>query len=271
MGDVYGMGTGGVERPAPRNGASILRRRCDALDAQAVAPILMRHLNMLRLDAMEACTRAGGLLVDNVAPPAAESIVAELRGLGEDCIIVPAAGIVPLPARQVVHSASLTQATVRFTDGAGRETEAAWSQGAALVMGSVPMEETEMKSVPTPLWKRPVVGRVPIATTTTEMVTTRKPETVVDIAFLDPLVCYRIIARQFDYSILADQLQLTAEANIVLLGRWFAYEMPHARTNFDAGALMKTGHVQIGTYENHALGNVLQWLVNLAVHDRAGK
>lgn len=269
MGQSYGEGFPEAGQGASRSGVSILLERCDGIDPKAIAPILMQRLGMVRIDAVEACERGGGVLADNVDRAAAEAVVADLKALGEPCVIVPAAGVVPLPRREVAHAARLKEKEAFFVEETGQEAEEPWSKGVALAFCNVIIDETEMKLVPVPRLLQPInpLTMAPIRPGLKQevLLETREPESVIDVIFANPPRAYRIYGKAFDYEILGDQKQESWEANILTLARWLLYAMPQARANFDAKALMQTGRVNLATYEGQYLRNVLCWLLNLSI------
>ena len=103
---------------APRDGVTIIRRKSGNLNLEVFAPILIQDLGMPKADATHACARPDGLFLDNIAPSAAQAIADALHAHGEDCLVVPASEIVPLPASRPVHSATLHKDGVTFTDAA---------------------------------------------------------------------------------------------------------------------------------------------------------
>jgi hypothetical protein len=259
-------------QPRARVGATVMRRRGGEIDAPTVASILVKRLGIPKLDALEACTRGGGILADNVDPAAAEGLAADLKALGEDCIVVPAGEIVTLSGRRAVHAAHLTHTEAAFVDADGHATEAPWSQGVALVAGAVGVMETELEEHPVSVWRERInlVG-LPVPRSEAWEVTKTETEELVDVVFTAPLRWYRINARQFDFSILGQQEQPGSDANIHTLARWLVYAMPHVRTNFDNEQLLKTGQLPLETYPEHHFRNVLSWLTNLALHDQPEK
>jgi len=89
-----------------------------------------------------------------------------------------------------------------------------------------------------------------------------------DLVSADGSLYFRTDARQFDYSILGDQLQAGSTANILTLARWLLTYMPALRTNIDARQLRDKGTAPLAMHSPHGLVQVSQWLLNLANFDK---
>jgi hypothetical protein len=261
--------------PPARTGVTIIRRCADRLALDVFVPLLTEHLGMHRTDAAMACACPAGIFVDNVPRAAAERLAAALRASGEDCAVVPAVSIAPLPVRQPVRAARLGRDGLALVDPRGRQWVEPWSDGLALAMGAVEVPATTSRRVwsPRPVWsgqdQDSPLWRSEEATrggSSSWSVTKTAAEAVVDLVFADPLRCYRIEARAFDYRLLGEQQQPGSDANFLTLIRWLVHAMPQACANFDAEELLRSGRVPRERLSEQSFDAILHWLINLAPH-----
>ena len=256
---------------APRDGVTIIRRKSGNLNLEVFAPILIQDLGMPKADATHACARPDGLFLDNIAPSAAQAIADALHAHGEDCLVVPASEIVPLPASRPVHSATLHKDGVTFTDAAGKTAEESWNSGLAVAVGHVVVEVEELKQVHRSLINQQFTSRgVPVGPQK-ELFLRTGPQTepLISVVFADLSRAYRIYARAFDYEALGDQRKEDSADNFMTLARWLLFAMPHSRTNIDAPALEQTGTTALPEYPSEVVFHgVTHWLINLALRDK---
>lgn len=262
-------------REKSREGATIIRARYGRLDIEVFPALLAEHAGMHRIDAAKACGEGAGILVDNDDIDKAEALAKALQEHDEDCFVVPAKSIVPLPRARPIHSARLVQSDLGPVDAAGNRESAPWENAIVLAMARVSVEASETQLSPDgPLTRRlPYVGvggaaGVALGMTLSsggDLKTVKKSatHTFLDIVFRGPLRRYRIEARQFDYSILGKQLQASSAANIRMLARWFIHAADHMRTHFDTDHLMATGQVRLPSLSVRQFNNLVHWLTNL--------
>ena len=260
---------------APRDGVTVIRRKGEPLNIQIFAPILMQDLGMLKADATHACARQDGLFLDNIDAAAAQTIADALHARGEECLIVPASEIVPLPANRPVHSAELHRDGVILTDAAGQTVQESWGSGLAVAAGHVVVEVEELKLVHRSLLNQQIATPVrgwrsgPGPQEDMFLRTGPQSEPLISLVFADLSHCYRIYARAFDYEALGDQLKEDSAENFLTLARWLLYAMPRSRTNIDAPALEQTGTTALPQYPSEvAFHGVTHWLINLALRDK---
>ena len=264
----------GDPREKPRTGATIIQSECGRLDIELFPPLLMEYAGMHKPDATRACASEGGLLVDNVDCDVAETLAEVLKAHGEDCFVVPAADVIPLPRERQTHAARLTPSDLGPVDAAGRVEAAPWEKAIALAMGQVAVVDTRVKSADGVLSHRlsaatrmggvgvvaAGIGSSPGRKTTVKR---SRSQVLMDIVFLGKLRRYRIESREFDYKILGDQRQPGSEANIRALARCFLRAAPGMRTNFDAKRLMATGAASIPRYSECDFDETVHWLINM--------
>ena len=268
----------------PRDGSTLIRRRAGRLDLETFAPLFAQSLGIYKGDATKLCMQEDPLLLDNIEPPKAQAVMEALAAHGEDCFIIPAADLVPLPRRKPAHALKLTQEEIGFVDAAGGVESVPWGQAIVLVAGHVPFTTTDRKAVvgfgllgrklnygaaaaglgagAAVLLQNAIDGGAPVQT-----VTTSSAHTWVDLVFLKPLRRFRIDGREFDYTLLGDQRQPASEANILTLVRWLLHYLPPVRTNMDTEQLEHTGRTSLPTYSDHGFNHTVRWLINLVRHD----
>ena len=268
----------------PRDGSTVVRRRAGRLDLETFAPLFAQALGIYKGDATKLCMQDDPILLDNVEPAKARAVADALTAHGEDCFIVPAADVVPLPRRKPTHALKLTQEEIGFVDAAGGVDSIAWSQAIVLVAGHVPVATTTKKAAPGMGLGRKISGVAAMGDlvapgasvliqnamdggASLKTVTTSNAHTWVDLVFLKPLRRFRIDGREFDYSLLGEQRQPGSEANILTLIRWLLCYLPPVRTNIDAEQLKHTGRTALPTYSDHGFNHAVRWLINLVRHD----
>lgn len=250
--------------PPSGEGAAVLRFSADPLSVEGFPDVLVAHLGLVRAEAATVCRNAGGILLEDAGAAQAQAIAADLRALGEDCLVVPSSRLISLPRSLPIHSAALTAADLGPTDAAGGRDSAPWQDALAMVMGHVPHEEIQTHT------RRRLsslaLGGIPgMAVGTSHKTTTKRASTrvLLQIVFDDPVRCYEINSREFDYSLLGAQLQPNSEANIQALARWFLHACPGLRVNFDHDRLLQTGRAELPLSTPKGLNQTARWLVNL--------
>ena len=262
---------------APVAAAAILRARWGQLPLEPFAQILVDLAGLVKADATAACAHGRGILVQGIPEAAAHETVAALKSHGEEAWVVAEQSLAPrLPWRQV-HSAHFGHAGARFVDAAGHAEEVQWSDALALAFARVRLHDSSSGIKPkSPLMRdgfgaAMAVGvggvmvvnsddfRPPVTAPRTGQV-----RTFVEMVFAGHPHRLRIDGHEFDYSILGDQLQPGADANIQTLARWLLHAAPHMRTNVDSQALIQTGRVRLTEVHEHLIDDLMQWLANLA-------
>jgi hypothetical protein len=271
-----------TDAPVP-DGASILRARSGQLPLEPFAQILMDCAGMMKADATAACAHGRGILVVGIAPEEADATARALHEVGEKCWALPVHDLVAVPRAKPVHSAHLHRSGLTGVDAAGHEESHEWAEAVALALGHVTVRATHVEvGSKSPLARDENVYRLAAATgaggfqvagllgaagampVPQRSVEEKEAHTFLEIAFGTPPQRFRVDARQFDYSLLGDQLQNSSEVNLRTLARWLIHAAPHVRTNFDAQALMQTGQTKLRDYPSHEFDEEVRWLVNLA-------
>lgn len=273
------LGAGdGLERP--RDGFTVIRLRADRLALETFAPIFVDLLGLLKADATHLCQQESGILLDNVDQGLAETVAQALQAQDEDCFVVPAAQIVGLPRPQPVVHLHFTKAGMALGNAAGQPTQLGWEEMAALAVAHVAVETTQKKTTGNPLMTKVsygyaiggLAGAVAMgalnSTPNTRTVKSSALHQYLDLVSHDGRLYFRIEARQFDYSLLGEQLQASSTANLLTLTRWLLTYMPTVRTNINAGQLKATGTASLAMHSPHGLRQVSQWLLNLTRFDR---
>lgn len=262
-------------REKPREGATIVRLREGQLDLQTFPPLLMHYLGLYRGDAIRTCAQGKGIIVDNVDVGVAEGLAEAFRAHGEDCFVIPAAFLVPLPPARPVHSARPTETDLQPVDSAGRVHSAPWDKAIVLAAAHVAVETVSTRWVP---GRRGVcaamlggmAGAVIAHGIGGERKTTSHStlHTLVNLVYLGKLRRYRIDSREFDYRLLGKHVQPSSEGNIRTLLQWLLPRVPRARTNLDRHGLLTGAPRAIPTMTEHALEDTVQWLINLERFER---
>lgn len=262
-------------RLRPRDGVTLIRRRCGRMDLETFTPIFIHDGGMPKVEATAMCQRAGGILLDNVEPQRAEQLAAALQQAQEECFIVPAAEVAELPREQPVHGARVGRQYIELIDAAGHPERALWEDGIILSMGKVALVTEKTVTTAKSSLTRRVGGVASLGPATVAVGAAMSPimsgklkrkssqHTLVDLVFLRGLRRYRIDGRAFDYTILRDTVQQSSETNVRLLVRWFLQVAPHLETNFDARKLVDTGDTDLESYDEHGFDDVVHWMVNM--------
>jgi len=261
-------------REAPRVGVTILRRRNTRLDLETFAPLFVRHLQAPKFEATRLCQLPHGMLLDNIDAALAEAIAAELRSLGEDCVVVPAAKIISLPRPHPVHAMQLSKTGMAVRSATEDWYSLRWEDLTCLAMGQVAVEEVKRttqgmltRRITSPSAMGGVgVGTMATALTPHSNVSVSKSSTqhqLLDFVSLMPLAYCRIDARHFDYSILGDQLQSGSTANVMTLARWLLAYAPQMNSNIDVDRLKQTGMTGMPHVDQHGLTEIAGWLANV--------
>ncbi|MEI6501243.1 MAG: hypothetical protein WCP21_09495, partial [Armatimonadota bacterium] len=237
----------------PRDGATVIRLRSDRLSLETFAPIFVDLLGLIKADATHLCQQESGILLDNVEHGLAEQVARTLQAQGEDCFTVAAGEIMSLPRPRQVINLQFTKAGLALGNATGEPTQIGWDEVAALAVAHVPIETTQKKTSSNMMMANVgmgfaiggVGGAVAMAALNpainTRTIKSSSTHQFLDLASGDGTLHFRIDARQFDYSILGDQLQAGSTANILTLTRWLLTYMPTARTNIDAAQLKEKG------------------------------
>lgn len=264
----------------PRDGYTVIRLRADRLDLETFAPIFVNLLGLIKADATALCHQESGLLLDNVEQGLAEQVAAALQAAGEDCFVVPAAEIVGLPRPRLVTALQFTKSGMALGGATGERTQVAWEELAALALAHVPIEHMTRKAsgnvLMTNIGMGAAIGGLAGAVAMGALNSSINTRTVkssdmhqfLDLVSADASMYFRIDGRQFDYSILGDQLMAGSTANLLTLTRWLLTYMPKLRTNLDGERLKQTGTVPLTMHSPHGLTQVCQWLLNLAKFDK---
>jgi len=262
-------------REKPRDGVTILRRRCGRLDLETFTPIFVYDGGLPKVEATALCQHAGGILLDNIEFDRAEKLVAALNQAGEDCFTVPAAEIIELPREVQVHRARITREHVDFVDITEKFERALWAKTVVLTMGRVTLVAEKTVTTAKSAFTRKIGGVAMLGPTGAALGAAMSPvltsktkrssslHTIVDIVALAGLRRFRIDGRSFDYTILGDTVQPGSEANVRLLVRWFLQQAPHAMTNFDAAELVSKGDTDIPAYDERGFDAVSHWALNM--------
>lgn len=260
----------------PRTGSTVIRLRVERLDLETFAPIFVATLGLIKADATHLCHQESGLLLDNVETALAERVAAALQAAGEECFVVPAAEIVGLPRPRPVTALQFTKAGMALGGAVGERTQVAWEELAALALAHVPIEHVTRKVssnvLMTNVGMGAAIGGLAGAVAMGALSPSINVRTVkssdmhqfLDLVSADASMYFRIDGRQFDYSVLGDQLQAGSTANLLTLTRWLLTYMPKLRTNLDAERLKTTGTAPLTMHSPHGLTQVSQWLLNLA-------
>ena len=259
-------------RERPRVGATILRRRNTRLDLETFAPLFVRHLQAPKFEATKLCQLPHGMLLDNIDPALAETIAADLRAHGEDCVVVPAVKIISLPRPRPVHAMRLSKTGLAVRGATDDWCSLRWADLTCLAMGQAAFEEvkrttrgplaTRMTS-PTGMGQIGAVASVIAPPSNTSVSKSSSQHQLLEFASLAPLACCRLDARHFDYSILGDQLQNSSTANVLTLARWLLTYAPQMKSNVDTERLMQTGTTALPHVDPHGLSEIAAWLANL--------
>ncbi|MEN6645504.1 MAG: hypothetical protein ABFE08_23920 [Armatimonadia bacterium] len=265
-------------RELPRTGATILRLKSGRLDLEVFTRVFVNQLKLIKSEATKLCQQESGILVDNIDPKLAEALAGELRSLGEECVVVPAADLMMLPRPYPVHAVRLTRSGLSVR-GTGEDwVQLAWDELAVLALGQVTFEEQTTRSTDSLLTRRitpisamggvggavgaamAVSGAMQGRTTTTKSSQLRQ---LLDLVSDGGQQYYRIDGRHFDYSILGDQIGHSSTANILTFSRWLLSYSLKAWTNIDSKQLQQTGTCPIPSHSLHGLSDIAKWLLNL--------
>lgn len=261
----------------PRDGLTILRLSNQRLDLEVFPPIFVEILGVLKADATHLCQQESGVFVDNLDPASARKLAAALQERGEECFVVPAAEVVMLPRPYPVHAIEFTKSGLALRGATTTAVQVGFSELTALALAHVAFAEVKRKTTGN-VWTTNVglgfaVGGVAGAVlasslgagSTSKLVKSSATHQLLDLAVLaaEPLY-FRIDARQFDYSILGDQVQTSSTANIQTLARWLLTYAPQLATNLNARVLQQTGTTRLPIHSAHGLTSVTCWLLNLA-------
>jgi hypothetical protein len=263
-------------REKPRDGVTIIRLHAGRLDLETFADLFIQHLRMLRPEATRVCLQEGGILFDNIAPEVAKALAQDLQAHGEECFLIPAADLVPLPRAKPIHAVSLTEEDVSFADATGHVESVPWGKSIVLALGHVLVEQRTDKVVHRGLLTQNVGMAGALGGLTGadlagglgggvkhKMVTTQDERLYLDFVALGPLRRYRIDAGECDYSVLGDQRQLSSVSNLRLLADLLLRHAPQLRTNFDAPQKPTQAATPLPKLSLHGMDAVVQWLVNL--------
>lgn len=270
-------------REKPRTGATLIRKRTGRLDLETFAPVVSHYVGLHRADAAAVCAHGRGILLDNIDIAAAEALAAHLQSLGEDCFVIPAEHLVPLPEERHVVRARMTREELHLYETSGEEHSAPWSRLLLLAMARVAVTTTVARPKAGNILTRKIsygaavvggaygaaLSAAVAGSATSQHAHSTSHHTYADLVFLHPLRRLRINAREFDYAILGDQVQPASEANLRALARWFVHAAPQVRTNFDSRRLLETGEIDVQHTDLHELEALVHWLINLARFDRA--
>lgn len=260
----------------PRDGATVIRLRADRLSLETFAPVFVDLLGLIKADATHLCQQESGILLDNVEHGLAEQVAKALQAQGEDCFTVAAGEIMALPRPRQVINLQFTKAGLALGNATGDPTQVGWDEVAALAVAHVPVETTQKKTSSSALMANVGMGfavgglggAVAMAALNpainTRTVKSSAMHQFLDLASGDGSLYFRIDARQFDYSVLGDQLQAGSTANILTLTRWLLTYMPEIKTNLDAEQVKAKGTAPLAVHSPHGLEQVSQWLLNLA-------
>jgi hypothetical protein len=254
-----------------RDGATVIRLRWDRLDVETLTRTLLQAGHLTEPDAARLCFLSPGILADNIDPQIAPALAAALQAQGEPCLVVPAAQLLPLPPATEVSQLQLTRTALHPMVAGAPVEECRWSSAPSLALAHIHALGT--KTIPEPMlgvidhaltaFVTPfggLVGEVPA----TMQVPTESLTAYLDLAFTNPDRRYRIRSDRFDFSLLHEQLQPTAEANIHDLARWFLSVAPQVRTNVDAARLLATNQAPLPQLSVAQFDDLTHWLVNLA-------
>jgi hypothetical protein len=262
-------------RERPRDGVSILRRRNTRLDLETFAPLFARLLQVPKFEATKLCQLDSGLLLDNIEAKLAETVAAELRTRGEECLIVAAGEMVQLPRPHPVNAMRLDKQGLAVRGTTDDWYRLAWSDLTCLAMGQAAFEETKRTSrglLTRRITSPGYMGGDPISTIASAVAprsnvsvsTSKSQHELIEIVSLIPLAYCHIDARHFDYSLLGDQRQNASTANALTLVRWLLTYAPQMRTNIDLERLMQTGRTPIPSVTQTGLREISGWLANVA-------
>lgn len=265
-------------RELPRTGATILRLKSGRLDLEVFTRVFVNHLKLIKSEATKLCQQESGILVDNIEPKLAEALAGELRALGEECLVIPAADLMMLPRPYPIHAVKLTRSGLSLRGTSDEWGQIAWDDLAVLALANVAFEEQHTRSTDSVLTRRitpisamggvgGVVGAAMAASGALQSRTTTSKTSQVhqllDLVNTTGEQHYRIDARHFDHSILGDQLGHSSTANILTLCRWLLSYSSKAWTNLDTNQLQQTGACPIPSHSLHGLSDIARWLLNL--------
>lgn len=260
----------------PREGLTVIRLRADRLDLETFTPLFVDVLGLIKADATHLCHQESGIVLDNVEAALAQKLAAALQAAGEECFVVAAAKLVSVSRPRPVTALRFTKAGLALGGATGEKTQVGWDEPAVLALSHVPIEHVTHKTTGNPLMANVGIGAAlgglggAIAmgalnpATSTRTVKSSDLHQYLDLLNADGTLYFRIEGRQFDYSILGDQLQAGSTANLLTLTRWLLTYMPGLRTNLDAERLKTTGTAPLPVHSPHGLSQVSQWLLNLA-------
>lgn len=261
-------------RERPRVGVSVLRRRNTRLDLETFTPLFVRHLQVPKFEATKLCQLPSGLLLDNIEEALAERVAEELRSLGEDCLVVPAAKIISLPRPYPVHAMRLSKTGLEVRSATNDWYGLRWQDLTCLAMGQAAFEEVKRTTrglLTRRITSPAAMGEIGVSTIATAIaprsnVSVSKTSTqhqLLDFVSLVPLAYCRVDARHFDYSLLGDQIQSSSTANVLTLARWLLTYAPQMQSNIDTERLKQTGATGIPNVDLHGLSEIAAWLANL--------
>lgn len=265
-------------RELPRTGSTILRLKSGRLDLEVFPRVFVNRLGLLKSEATKLCQQESGIVVDNVDPKLAEALATDLRGLGEECVTMPAAEVIMLPRPYPVHAVRLTRSALCLRGTSEEWRQVAWDDLAIVALGNVAFEEQHTRSTDTLLTRRiapisalgGVGGAVGAAMAATGALQSRTTTTkssqlhqLLDLVNSTGELYYRIDARHFDYSLLGDQRGNSSSANILTFCRWLLNYSPKAWTNLNTKQLQQTGTCPIPSQSLHGLTDIAKWLLNL--------
>jgi hypothetical protein len=256
-------------RGEPRTGATVIRLRSGRLDLNTCPQVLREQGHLDHPDAAMLCAHGPGILADNLEPVRARDLAAALTAAGEPCFVVAAADVVDLPEAVVIASARLTHAELHLVDRKGAAYSCPWDQARTLIVAHVHQDP------PSPgggdLLRRHRSGSEVVGEFTLHLddpvyrqaTLNAASHGYLDLTFTRPLRRFRVDSQHFDFSLLGNQLQPTAEANLLNLARWFLHGAPHLRTNLDAERLLATCHAHLPQVSKRHFDDLSHWLLNL--------
>ena len=254
-----------------RDGATVIRLRWGRLDLEALTQTLVKAGHLCEPDVARLCFLSPGILADNIDPAVAAALAAALQAQGEPCVVVRAAELVPLPPATVVSHVELSSTGLHPIVAGAAAEECPWQSATSLALAHIHLLGSKTIAEPTlgiightlssfvNVWGVPV-EKIPM----TMEVPTESLTAYLDLAFSTPVRRYRIQSDHFDFSLLGKQLQMTAEANIHDLARWFLTAAPQVRTNVDAARLLATNQAPLPQLSVPQFDDLTHWLLNLA-------